>query len=74
MEANTNNQQVQFVQVTPTVAPVRKEGRVLSIAQKEIFKWAAVISYIIGFIYIKYGIEGAGIISKYPYLGRIILP
>lgn len=72
MEVNTNTQQVKLVQVTPAAAPVQNAGRTLSAAQKDIFKWAAVISYIIGFIYVKYGIENSGIIFRFPYLGRLI--
>lgn len=76
MEANTNNQQIQYVQVTPhaVAAPAnaQKVERIFSNAQKDVFKWAAVISYIVGFIYVKYGIENSGIVSGFPYLGRLI--
>ena len=42
------------------------------VQNKAVYKWAAVISYIVAFIYVKYGIENTGFISHFPYLGRLI--
>ena len=42
------------------------------IQKKNIYRWAAVISYIVGFIYVKYAMENAGIISRFPYMGRLV--
>ena len=42
------------------------------VQNKAVYKWAAVISYIVGFIYIKYGIENTGFIKDFPFLGRFI--